>query len=160
MRRQYGEQEMRHQTVTSAFVFMAGTTLALAGEFATKEEAVSMVKKAVVFIKEQGPDLAYGEITKKGGRFTDRDLYIVVYGLDGKVLAHGSNMKLVGTDAIDNLDVDGKPFVRERVELARKQSEFWQEYKFSNPVTKKVEPKLMYCERLNETAVCGGVYRM
>jgi hypothetical protein len=35
---------------------------------------------------------------------------------------------------------------------------FWQNYKFMNPVTKKVEPKQMYCERLNETAVCGGVY--
>jgi len=56
-------------------------------------------------------------------------------------------MKLVRTDAIDNLDVDGKPFVRERVELARKQSEFWQEYKFSKSRNQKVEPKLMYCER-------------
>ena len=27
-----------------------------------------------------------------------------------------------------------------------------------NPATKKVEPKEMYCERLDETAVCGGVY--
>jgi len=27
-----------------------------------------------------------------------------------------------------------------------------------NPATKKVEPKEMYCEVLNETAVCGGVY--
>ena len=28
-----------------------------------------------------------------------------------------------------------------------------------NPVTKKVEPKEMYCERLDDTAVCGGVYQ-
>jgi cytochrome c len=28
-----------------------------------------------------------------------------------------------------------------------------------NPVTKKVEPKRMYCERLDETAVCGGIYQ-
>jgi cytochrome c len=27
-----------------------------------------------------------------------------------------------------------------------------------NPASKKIEPKQMYCERLNETAVCGGVY--
>src|SRR5258705_8851044 len=26
-----------------------------------------------------------------------------------------------------------------------------------NPATRKVEPKQMYCERLNETIVCGGV---
>jgi hypothetical protein len=28
-----------------------------------------------------------------------------------------------------------------------------------NPVTKQVEPKQMYCERLEETAVCGGIYQ-
>ena len=27
-----------------------------------------------------------------------------------------------------------------------------------NPVTKTVEPKEMYCERLNTTVVCGGIY--
>jgi hypothetical protein len=29
---------------------------------------------------------------------------------------------------------------------------------FSNPLTQKVEAKDMYCERLGETNVCGGVY--
>ena len=59
---------------------------------------------------------------------------------------------------IDVKDPDGKLFIKERGELARQQSSFWQNYKFMNPATKKIEPKEMYCERLNETAVCGGVY--
>jgi len=28
-----------------------------------------------------------------------------------------------------------------------------------NPVTKTVEPKEMYCERLEQTVVCGGIYQ-
>ncbi len=60
---------------------------------------------------------------------------------------------------IELKDPDGKLFVKERVELARQQPSFWQNYKFINPATKKVEPKEMYCERLSETAVCGGVYK-
>ena len=28
-----------------------------------------------------------------------------------------------------------------------------------NPVTHTVEPKAMYCERLADTVVCGGVYQ-
>jgi cytochrome c len=135
---------------------MAGS--AWAAERATKDEAMAMVKKAVTFIKEQGPEKAYAEISNKAGRFVDRDLYIVVYGLDGKVLAHGANEKLIGTDQSAAKDVDGKPYVKERIELARKGAPFWQDYKFMNPVTKTVEPKQMYCERLGETAVCGGVY--
>src|SRR5438105_3385169 len=75
---------------------------------ATKDEAVAMVKNAVSFIKSQGPDKAYAEINNKSGQFTDRDLYIVVYGLDGKVFAHGANEKLIGTDQSGAKDPDGK----------------------------------------------------
>ena len=132
---------------------------AAAGDSANKDDAVAMVKKAVVFIKEQGPEKAYPEITDKAGKFRDRDLYVVVYQLDGKVLAHGSNEKFVGKDLIDAQDVDGKLYVKERVELAGKQASFWQDYKFVNPVDKKVEPKQMYCEKLENTAVCAGIYK-
>ena len=45
------------------------------------------------------------------------------------------------------------------MELARKSQTFWQDYKFTHPVTKKVEPKEMFCEVLGKTAVCGGVYK-
>jgi cytochrome c len=139
---------------------LAGVNVATAAEFGTKDEAVAMVKKAVVFIKDQGPDKAYSEISNKSGPFIDRDLYVVVYGLDGKVLAHGANSKLIGKDLLDAQDVDGKPYVKERVELARAQPTFWQDYKFANPVSKKVEPKQMYCERVGETAVCSGIYKL
>ena len=131
---------------------------ALAANNATKDEAIAMVKKAVSFIKDQGADKAYPEISSRNGQFVDRDLYIVVYQLDGKVLAHGGNAKFVGKDMKDAQDVDGKFYVKERIELAQKQASFWQNYKFVNPVEKKVEPKQMYCERVENTAVCGGIY--
>ena len=149
------------------FVFVVAVALAALplgagakGEFASKEEAMAMVKKGVAFIKANGVDKGYAEISNKQGQFVDRDLYLVVYGLDGKCLAHGANEKQVGRDLIELKDIDGKPFVKERVELAKaKPAGFWQDYKFTNPVSKKVEPKQMYCEKLNETAVCGGVYK-
>lgn len=136
-----------------------GSGAALAADSATKDEAQVMVKKAVAYVKTEGAEKAYPVISTKGGQFSDKDLYIVVYGLDGKVLAHGANQKLVGKDMIEVQDVDGKYFVKERAELGRKQASFWQDYKFVNPVTKKVEPKEMYCERESETVVCGGVYK-
>ncbi len=131
-----------------------------AGESANKDEATAMVKKAVSFIKEQGAEKGYAEISNKAGKFIDRDLYIVVYQLDGKVLAHGANEKFIGKDMSEAQDVDGKLYVKERIEMANKQPTFWQDYKFVNPVTKKVEPKQMYCERVENTAVCGGVYKL
>jgi len=137
---------------------LALSTLSHAATNASKDEAVAMVKKGVAFIKASGAEKGYAEITAK--KFVDRDLYLVVYGLDGKCLAHGANEKQVGKDLIELTDIDGKYFVKDRVAMVKsKPAGAWQEYKFTNPVTKKIEPKVMYCEKLGETAVCGGVYQ-
>jgi signal transduction histidine kinase len=151
-----GTRTLKLSCAIAATLFCAGAAWAGAG----KDDAVAMVKSAVGFIKEEGATKAYPEISNKTGKFVSGDLYVVVYQLDGKVLAHGSNEKFVGKDMIDAEDVDGKLYVKERVELAAKQPSFWQDYKFVNPVSKKVEPKQMYCERLENTAVCAGIYKL
>jgi cytochrome c len=127
---------------------------------ATEKDAVAMVKKGVAAIKAGPKDKAFADFTDKANaNFRDRDLYLVVYALDGVVMAHGANAKFVGRNMIDLKDIDGKAFVKERVELAKSKGTFWQDYKFTNPETKKVEPKSMYCERLDDVAVCGGIYK-
>jgi cytochrome c len=146
------------RTTLAAALLAAGVAHAQTGN-ATAEEATAMVKKGVAFIKSNGKDKGYAEVSTKGGQFTDRDLYLVVYGLDGVVRAHGANEKMVGKNLIDLKDVDGKPFVKERVDLAQSKGTFWQDYKFTNPVSKKIEPKRMYCEKLDDAVVCGGIYK-
>ena len=126
---------------------------------ATKEQAVAMVQKAVAF-KAQGPEKGYAAIDDKSGEFVQGDLYIAVVGFDGTLLAYGTDAAdHVGDNVMDLKDTDGKEVVKERLELAKQEPSFWQSYKFMNPVTKTVEPKQMYCERLDETVVCGGVYQ-
>ena len=131
---------------------------ALADAFATAKEAEAMVMKAgkaIVANKEA----VFKEITAKDKKWVDRDLYAVVYGMDGKCLAHGQNEKQVGKDLIDLADADGKEFVRERVDLAKSKGKFWQDYKFTDPVSKKVLPKSAYCEKAGEVIVCAGIYK-
>ncbi|MEM8519594.1 cytochrome c [Janthinobacterium sp. CAN_S7] len=125
---------------------------------ATRADAEAMVKKGVAQIKSAGEAKTYADITAKAPDFIKQDLYLVVYKLDGTVAAHGANPKMVGKNLIELKDIDGKAFVKERVELARSKGTFWQEYKFTNPENKKIEPKIMYCEKLAETVVCGGIY--
>ena len=59
------------------------TTLALAGalvlgntfantNLATKDEAVAMVKKGIVFIKANGIEKGYAEVSNKAGPFVDQ----------------------------------------------------------------------------------------
>lgn len=146
------------------FALMAGLLLAVAqaavakDEFASAKEAEALVAKAVTAIKAN-KQKTYDEITAKDAKWVDRDLYPVVYDLNGKVVAHGANMKMVGKDLIELMDADGKPFVKERVELAKSKGKFWQDYKFTDPVSRKIMPKQMYCERLDDTAVCAGIYK-
>ena len=145
-------------TLSLLSVALASTGHAADGG-ATAEQATAMVKKSVGFIKANGAEKAYAEITSKTGQFRDQDLYLTVYGMDGVVRAHGANEKMVGKNLLELKDVDGKAFVKERLEMAKTKASFWQDYKFTNPETKKIEPKSMYCEKLDETVVCGGIYK-
>jgi cytochrome c len=130
-----------------------------AADKGTKDEAVAMVKKAIEFIKANGTEKAFEEISNPQGKFVDRDLYVVVYDMNGKCLAHGANVKMVGRDLLDNKDVDGKEFVKERVEIMKKDPTGWQDYKFRNPVSNEIEPKSMYLERYQDFIVGCGVYK-
>ncbi|CCG42927.1 cache domain-containing protein [Magnetospirillum molischianum] len=130
-----------------------------ATEKGTADEAIAMTRKAVAFLSKEGPDAALTAFTGKDPRFNDRDLYVIVYGQDGKCLAHGANPKLVGKDLIENQDTDGKFYIRERVEAAKSKSSFWLDYKFTNPTTKKIEPKSTYCETSTDKIVCVGIYK-
>ena len=127
----------------------------------TAKEAVAMVEKAVAHIKKVGREKAFADFNNKSGPFTDRDLYVVVYDLNGKVLSHGANEKMIGRDVIELRDTDGKYFVKERVEMMSKgpNANGWQDYKFMNPVSKQIEPKQMYLQRFEDIIVGCGIYK-
>lgn len=142
-----------------AIVALSLSAPGLAADYGSKDEAVALVKKTVAAIKGEGKEKVYAEVSAKDAKYIDRDLYPVVYDYEGNCLAHGSNAKMVGKSLIDVQDADGKYFVKERVEKAKAAAPFWQDYKFANPVTKKIEPKEAYCEPLEKEIVCAGAYK-
>ncbi|MFA6014230.1 MAG: cache domain-containing protein [Gallionellaceae bacterium] len=129
-----------------------------ADKFATAKEAEAMVAKAAKAVTANQAG-TFKEITGKDKKWVYLDLYAVVYDMNGKCLAHGQNEKQVGKDLIDLADADGKEFVKERVDLAKSKGKFWQDYKFTDPLTKKVLPKSAYCEKTGDVIVCAGVYK-
>lgn len=142
---------------------LAGQALAL-GKPAqgSKDEARAMIEKAAAFYKTRGRDRMLAEITRAGtdksGEFLDRDLYIFAYDFSGLVLAHGSNPKLVGKNLFDMQDADGRYLIRGLIETAKKGSG-WYYYKWSNPVSKKIDDKMAYVQKLADDLWVGcGVY--
>jgi signal transduction histidine kinase len=145
--------------INLGFLFFVGAGSAFASDQGTAQEAEAMVKKAIVYLKANGPEKAYEEFTN-GKSFKDRDLYIIVYDLNGKNLAQGANPKLVGKDLIGLKDPDGKPLIQMFVELAKTKGKGLVEgYKFLNPMSQKIENKAMYLERVGDTLVGCGIYK-
>ena len=150
------------RTLTSIFlaVFMLAVShVAVAAEFGTPAEAEALVKKAIAEIKASGKDKAFAEINNTKGKFTDRDLYVFVYDMNGKCVAHGFNQKMIGKDLVDMKDPDGKFYVKERIEISKTKGKGWQDYKFTNPVSKKVENKTAYIEKVDDLIVGSGAYK-
>ncbi|MFA5914309.1 MAG: cache domain-containing protein [Burkholderiales bacterium] len=132
-------------------------TVASAGERGTLDEAKAMVKKARAYMREQGTEKAFAEFSNPKGKFHDRDLYIYVYDKKGKNVAHGANPRLIGKDLIDLRDTDGVYIVKGLLEVAQKGGGTLN-FKFVNPVSKTVDPKIGYAEMEGDYMVGSGVY--
>jgi cytochrome c len=146
--------------------FLMGCFILASTEFAraeekpgTPDEAVAMVKKATAFLKANGRDKGFAEISNPKGRFVDRDLYVTVYDMSGTCLAHGFNQKMVGKNMLDLKDPDGKAFIKERSETAKTRDQFWIDYRYINPATKQLGNKSMYTEKFGDVLVSCGIYK-
>lgn len=122
----------------------------------TPEQAKAMVKKAAAFYKANGKDRAIAAYNDPKGQFRKDDLFIFMLDMKGNCLAH---MVFTGRDLSRLKDSEGKLFVQEMIETAKKGSG-WVDYRFSNPVMKTVEPKTSYIQRLDDNYFIGcGAYK-
>ena len=148
------------------FALVAAFTLALFSfnalaadaERGTTAEAEALVKKSIAYYKKNGKDKALAEFQKNPGPFVDRDLYVTVYTMNADALSH-INAKMVGKNMMDLRDADGKYHIKERMEAAQKGASGWQDFKFYNPVSKKIEPKRMYWEKYDNLVFAAGAYK-
>jgi len=138
----------------TAIFFTAG--LAAGGQ---KEEAVSLVKQGAAYVKSNGPEKAVQEFNNKKGKFVKGELYIFAVDMKGITLAHPMNPKLVGKDMSIIKDADGKFFARDFINVATNPGKGWVDYKWTNPTTKKIEPKSSYIERTGDMLIGCGIYR-
>jgi len=126
---------------------------------ASRDEAVTFVKKAGAWLRQHGKEQALQDFNNPQGPFVERELYIVVLDLKGTLLADGSNPRLVNKSLIDLRDVNGKYFVRDELALAKEKGKGWVDFQWLNPLSKKMELRSSYFERVEDLIVLTGVYR-
>jgi len=149
---------MRKVLVVALAVFLVAGVAWAAGK-GTAKEAKAMVEKAIAYYKANGQEKAFAEFNNPRGKFVDRDLYIWVTTFKGHILSHGANEKLIGKDLYDLKDTDGKQFIKEIIDKAKVSNNGWVDYKWTNPLSKKVEPKSIYFEKFNNLVFICGFYK-
>lgn len=134
--------------------------LAYAQKKATKESCQTLVKKAVAYYKEVGREKALAAFNDPKGKFADGEDYLSIYDLNGVVVGHGANASLIGKKMIDVKDPKGKFLIKEFIEKAQKPGDSgWVDYHWTNPVSKKVEPKSSYFVRVDDLIIQAGYYK-
>ena len=126
----------------------------------TADDARKLLDAASAQIRKQGLAAALASFNDTKGPFVRDDLYVFAVNLQsGRFEAHGMNPKWTGTDASDLHDVEGKPLIREMLELARSKGEGTVDYVWRNPVTNAVEQKRSFVRRENGSMIGVGFYR-
>lgn len=144
--------------VVAMFAALSMTTVA--AERGSADEAVAMVKRAVALVNASGKEKAFAEISNpKNPEFHDRDLYIYVYDMNGNCVAHGNNPRMEGKNLLDLRDPDGKYIVKNFIDAVNTKGKGWVDFKWPNPVTKAVEQKAGYVEKVGDLIVGSGIYK-
>ena len=134
---------------------------ALAEGQGTAAEAKALVEKGLAHIKTSGIEKAADDFTAKDGKWQQKDLYIIILKFDGMMLANGANKALVGKNLLDMKDANGAPIVVQMRDIAKAKGSGWYDYYFSNPLSKKIEPKSTYVVRIPdyEGFIGVGIYK-
>lgn len=100
--------------------------------------------------------MAVAEFNNPSGQFKKGDLYVFAQDFNGLMLANGGNPKLTGQNHLELKDPTGKLFVKEMIESAKSKGSGWVNYSWTNPATKKVQPKKTWIQSVEGTDIYVG----
>ncbi len=148
---------MMKRILAALLITLLSVSLVLA--VSPADQAKTMVDEAVAFFNANGKEKALQEISNPKGRWAKGELYVFAYDLNGVVIAHPINPKLIGKNLIDVPDAAGKTFRRDIAEVARTKGMGWVDYKYKNPSTNKIEDKSTFLRKVGDAIICCGTYK-
>lgn len=123
------------------------------------EAAKYWVSTAVTYYKTQGKERSLVEFSNPKGQFCSGDMYVFAMTLNGIVIAHGADKQYIGRDFMEISDSIGDKYFQEVIEAANAQGSGVVEYWWINPSTQRIEPKILYLEKVDDIIICSGVYQ-
>ncbi len=145
--------------VLAITIFLGAAAPLSAVQGATPEEAKAFSERAAAYIKQVGEAAAFSEFSRRDGSFVEGELYVFCYDHDGKNMAHGGNPSFVGRNLLHIKDPDGREPNFLIVKKGFEEGQGWVDFKWPNPVTKRIQDKSAYIIHTNDV-VCGvGYYK-
>src|SRR6185312_5658924 len=126
----------------------------LASLAATPAQAKAFSERASAHIKKVGEKQAFADFTRRDGGFQEGELYVFCYDRKGVNMAHGGNPSFVGRNLLHIKDPDGAEPNLMIVRMGFEHERGWVDFKWPNPVTKRIEKKSAYVIRTNDVT-CG-----
>lgn len=146
-------------TFLTTLALCFGLPSAQAAEHGTPEEAIALINKTAAYLIDEGPEKTFFEVSNPKGRFIYRDLYVTIYDLHGKIMAHGLMPRLVGLNVYDYRDDDDKYFVREILDKATRGQQGPVDFKWIHPQTRQMHPKSAYFRQVGLYVISAGAYK-
>ena len=126
---------------------------------ATPEQAKAFSERASAYIKQVGERKAFADFSRPDGGFVEGELYVFCYDRKGVNMAHGGNKAFLGRNLLHIKDPDGAEPNVMILKMGFDHGQGWVDFKWPNPVTKRIENKSAYVIRTNDV-VCGvGYYK-
>ena len=142
----------------SAWVPLREPATALSG-LVRPEDAQAMVRQAVDFYRRHGRERFLIACNDPRGPFRRGSLYAFAYDLEMTMLAHPVTPELVGQNLLDQPGGSGgRDFRREIQEVALAKGSGWVDYPYENPLTRRIESKTTYVERVDDLIINAGAY--
>ena len=126
---------------------------------APKDDAILLVNQAVAHVKEVGKEKALADFSNNKGAFVKGELYVFAYSMQGTIIAHPANHKLIGKDMSEVKDADGKLFTQDFLATINGAGRGWVDYSWTNPETKKIQAKSSYVAKAGDFFVGCGIYK-
>ena len=148
-----------NNTIPAWLAAFALATCPAAAVAATPEQAKAFSERASAHIKKVGEKQAFADFTRKDGGFVEGELYVFCYDRNGVNMAHGGNTAFVGRNLLHIKDPDGAEPNLLIVRMGFDHERGWVDFKWPNPVSKRIENKSAYIIRTNQVACGVGYYK-
>ena len=120
----------------------------------------ALTLKAVTLLADEGVEAARSRFHAQG-EFRFGEIYVNVIDLNGAWVIYPPAPKNEGKSVLNVTDSDGKLLVKEIIKVAEDQGEGWVEYRWLNPASNRIEPKLTFVKRVpgKDLIAYVGLYR-